>query len=89
MEGDKVMKLQRWDPPRSFPTKALAWIPCDDGDWCRTDDVDVLEQRCAELLERLEIMASQHYCGCGDGACKRCGDDKMNEEIINKVKGTI
>jgi len=135
------MKLQRWDPPRSFPTKALAWIPCDDGDWCYSDDVDVLEQRCAELLdelksahkfihsitdvfgpytylngtdivqdaykessrirwvidgkpksndeellERLEIMASQHYCGCGHTACKRCEDDKMNQEIINKVK---
>ncbi len=114
-----------------------------DGAWCTSDDVDVLEQRCAELLdelksaykfihsitdifgpytylngtsivqdaykessrirwvidgrptsneaellERLEIMASQHYCGCGYTACKRCQDDKMNREIINKVKET-
>lgn len=114
-----------------------------DGAWCYSDHVDVLEQRCAELLdelksaykfihsiadvfgpypylngtnivqdaykessrirwviegkptsneaellERLEFMVSQYYCGCGYTPCKRCEADKMNREIINKVKGT-
>ena len=41
-----------------------------------------------ELLNQLEYMAGQHRCGCEHPHCNRCEDDRMNQEIINKVKGT-
>lgn len=39
------------------------------------------------LLARLESMAAQHACGCGHQACKRCEDDKLNQEVIARAKG--
>lgn len=39
------------------------------------------------LLARLESMAAQHACGCGHPACKRCEDDRMNQEVIERAKG--
>lgn len=39
------------------------------------------------LLARLESMAAQHACGCGHPACKRCEDDRMNQEVIKRAKG--
>lgn len=39
------------------------------------------------LLARLESMAAQHACGCWHPACKRCADDKLNQEVIERAKG--
>lgn len=39
------------------------------------------------MLARLESMAAQHACGCGHPACKRCKDDRMNQEVIARAKG--
>ena len=57
--------------------------------WCKSSDVEKIESLVDELLERLEIMSSQHRCGCGHPHCNRCEDDKMNDVIINKVRGTV
>ncbi len=50
------------------------------------DIIRVRYQRDA-LLEALEVMASQHKCGCGHPHCNRCADDRMCEEAIAAVKG--
>ena len=39
------------------------------------------------LRDALEHMASHHRCGCGHPACKRCADDRINDEVIASVKG--
>ena len=40
-----------------------------------------------DLLEMLEEMAAQHYCGCRHPACKRCKDDDACAAVIAKAKG--
>ena len=52
------MKLQRWDPPNSC-TKMSAWIPCDDGDYCYSDDVARLEASHAELEAKCAVLEKQ------------------------------
>lgn len=51
------------------------------------DKVERLQQANKDLLARLESMAAQHACGCGHPACKRCEDDKLNQEVIARAKG--
>jgi hypothetical protein len=46
-----------------------------------------LERQRDKLLDALEHMACHHRCGCGHPACKRCADDRINEEVIASVKG--
>lgn len=48
-----MKKLQRYDPPRSY-TKPIPWIKDEDGDWCDSDDVAMLEASHAELKTALE-----------------------------------
>ena len=75
------MKLQRYE------MGDFGYVPCSDGDVCMSYDVQRLEESHKELLNQLEYMAGQHRCGCGHPYCNRCEDDRMNQEIINKVKG--
>lgn len=63
-------------------------IESPDGDWVKWNDVSKLEWSHKELLNQLEYMSGQHRCGCGHPHCNRCEDDRMNQEIINKVKET-
>ena len=65
----------------------LSIVQRSNGEWVKWDDVRKLEKSHKELLNQLEYMAGQHRCGCGHPHCNRCEDDRMNQEIINKVKG--
>lgn len=40
-----------------------------------------------DLLEMLELMAAQHFCGCRHPACKRCAEDDECAVVIAKAKG--
>ena len=75
------MKLQRYE------MGDFGYVPCSDGDVCMSYDVQRLEESHKELLNQLEYMTGQHRCGCEHPHCNRCEDDRMNQEIINKVKG--
>ena len=77
------MKLQRYN----LGELASHYASDKDNVVCRAYDVEKLEESHKELLNQLEYMASQHRCGCGHPHCNRCEDDRMNQEIINKVKG--
>ncbi len=78
------MELQRYE----MGDYCSGYVPNDDGEVCMSYDVQRLEESHKELLNQLEYMAGQHRCGCGHPHCNRCEDDRMNQEIINKVKGT-
>ena len=78
------MELQRYE----MGDYCSGYVPNDDGDVCMSYDVQRLEESHKELLNQLEYMAGQHRCGCEHPHCNRCEDDRMNQEIINKVKGT-
>ena len=78
------MKLQRYDIA-CFQDDVT---PHHTGEWVKWNDVSKLEWSHKELLNQLEYMAGQHRCGCEHPHCNRCEDDRMNQEIINKVKGT-
>lgn len=78
------MELQRYE----MGDYCSGYVPNDDGEVCMSYDVQRLEESHKELLNQLEYMAGQHRCGCEHPHCNRCEDDRMNQEIINKVKGT-
>lgn len=78
------MELQRYE----MGDYCSGYVPNDDGEVCMSYDVQRLEESHKELLNQLEYMAGQHRCGCGHPHCNRCEDDRMNQEIINKVKET-
>lgn len=77
------MELQRYE----MGDYCSGYVPNDDGEVCMSYDVQRLEESHKELLNQLEYMAGQHRCGCEHPHCNRCEDDRMNQEIINKVKG--
>ena len=65
----------------------LSIVQRSNGEWVKWNDVRKLEKSHKKLLNQLEYMAGQHRCGCEHPHCNRCEDDRMNQEIINKVKG--
>lgn len=68
------MKLERYDPPRSFPTKPLPWVQCDDGDWCKSEDVAELEAKYAELEAK-----------CAELGVKYAELEALNAEMLNII----
>lgn len=50
-------------------------------------EIERLKAQNAELLNALEDMAAQHFCGCNHPACKNCERDVMCRSVIAKAKG--
>jgi len=72
----------------AFRTLDVVLTPCPDGYAPGENEANARLIAAAPcLLARLESMAAQHACGCGHPACKRCADDRANQEVIERAKG--